>query len=304
MLETSWMCFRNRGNCVIPPAMGLDGNDEYLTQRERNDGYTKERNRYQGRYQEVRQQASQEANDHGKQDVDRADQDEPDQRSDGGPKESPQADELQRDGRSDGSPGLVVNAWGQDAACDPIRLDPTRHREGRGSAVRQGRPRPIQAGVADANDTPTVRTRGRLARSLLVVGHNYQRSPDAFLGRFVRPHKTCGIVAKLGLQTVGTHGSCVTPLAGRPLRKQTDDQENEMDQQKELQAVVDGWKDAGLWQDAGMWKRARNGAKEYHPTPEEIAAKCELFRSMEERRGVTTKQLFISKAPLITIKAS
>jgi hypothetical protein len=77
-----------------------------------------------------------------------------------------------------------------------------------------------------------------------------------------------------------------------------------MDQQKELQAVVDEWKKAGLWQDEGMWKRARNGALEYHPTPEEIAAKCELFRRIEDRRGVTTKQLFISKFPLITIRAS
>jgi hypothetical protein len=76
--------------------MGLDGNDEYLTQRERKDGNTQERNRYQGLYQEVRQQASQEANYHGKRDVNGADQDEPDQRSDGGPKESSQADELQR----------------------------------------------------------------------------------------------------------------------------------------------------------------------------------------------------------------
>ena len=96
--------------------MGLEWNDEYLTQRERKDGNTQERNRYQGLYQEVRQQASQEANDHGKQDANRADQDEPDQRSDGGRKEIPQADELQRDCRSDGSPGLVVDARGQDAA--------------------------------------------------------------------------------------------------------------------------------------------------------------------------------------------
>lgn len=227
MQKTSWMSLRNRGNCVIPPANGLDGNEYHLTQRERNDGNTQERNRYQGRYQKVRQQASQEANDHGKQYADRADQDEPNQRSDGGFKEITQTDELQRNGRSDGSPGALVDAWGQDPACDALRIDPARHREGRRSSVRKGRPRPIQAGVADANHTPTVRTRGRLARSLPVVGQNYQSPTGAFLGRFVRPRKTCGIVAFIALQTVGTHGSCVTPLAGRPLRKQTDDQEKE-----------------------------------------------------------------------------
>ncbi len=64
--------------------MGLDGNDEYLTQRERNDGNTKERKRYQGRYQGSPPASQPRSNPPRQARRQRADQDEPDQRSDGG----------------------------------------------------------------------------------------------------------------------------------------------------------------------------------------------------------------------------
>ena len=42
MWKISWMSRRNRGNCVIPPANVLAGNEYHLIQRERNDGHTKD----------------------------------------------------------------------------------------------------------------------------------------------------------------------------------------------------------------------------------------------------------------------
>jgi len=58
-----------------------------------------------------------------------------------------------------------------------------------------------------------------------------------------------------------------------------------MNKELELEPLVREWEAAGLWLDKGDWRRARNGVVEYHPTPEEIEAKCELLRQIENWRG-------------------
>ena len=62
-----------------------------------------------------------------------------------------------------------------------------------------------------------------------------------------------------------------------------------MYEQHELEPQVRQWEEQGLWQDLGDWRRARNGVYEYFPTPEEIAAKCELFREIEGWRGANPR---------------
>jgi hypothetical protein len=58
-----------------------------------------------------------------------------------------------------------------------------------------------------------------------------------------------------------------------------------MYEQDELEPLIRKWESQGLWKDSGEWQLGRGGALEYHPTPEEIAAKCELFRQIEKWRG-------------------
>jgi hypothetical protein len=62
-----------------------------------------------------------------------------------------------------------------------------------------------------------------------------------------------------------------------------------MYEQYELAPQVRKWREQGLWNDLGDWRRASNGALEYHPTPEEIAAKCELFRQIDGWRGANKR---------------
>lgn len=57
-----------------------------------------------------------------------------------------------------------------------------------------------------------------------------------------------------------------------------------MNKELDLEPLVREWEAAGLWQDQGEWILNRGGAMEYHPTLEEIAAKCELLRTIENWR--------------------
>ena len=45
------------------------------------------------------------------------------------------------------------------------------------------------------------------------------------------------------------------------------------------------WKAEGHWIDYGRWVPGNWGSKEYHPTPAEICAKCDLFRTTPRRHG-------------------
>ncbi|MEQ1828250.1 MAG: hypothetical protein ABL921_19985 [Pirellula sp.] len=58
-----------------------------------------------------------------------------------------------------------------------------------------------------------------------------------------------------------------------------------MYEQTELAPLVQQWQAEGKWIDHGSWQRARNGVLEYCPTPEEIEAKCELLRQIENWQG-------------------
>lgn len=58
-----------------------------------------------------------------------------------------------------------------------------------------------------------------------------------------------------------------------------------MYEQTELAPQVRQWEADGKWSDRGEWIRARNGVYEYHPTPEEIEAKCELIRTIDNWQG-------------------
>ena len=62
-----------------------------------------------------------------------------------------------------------------------------------------------------------------------------------------------------------------------------------MHEHYELEPQVRKWEEEGLWIDLGKWHLGRGGALEYHPTPEEIAAKCELFRQIEGWRGANAR---------------
>lgn len=52
---------------------------------------------------------------------------------------------------------------------------------------------------------------------------------------------------------------------------------------------VTRWKAEGCWVDSGRWVPGNGGSKEYHPTPAEIRAKCELFRTTPRRHGAHTR---------------
>ena len=58
-----------------------------------------------------------------------------------------------------------------------------------------------------------------------------------------------------------------------------------MYEQTELEPLVRQWEAEGKWIDCGSWRPARNGQLEYHPTPTEIEAKCELLRQIENWQG-------------------
>jgi hypothetical protein len=55
--------------------------------------------------------------------------------------------------------------------------------------------------------------------------------------------------------------------------------------QVKIAADVNRWQAEGRWVDYGRWVRGNWGANEYHPTPAEIRAKCELFRTTLGRHG-------------------
>jgi hypothetical protein len=58
-----------------------------------------------------------------------------------------------------------------------------------------------------------------------------------------------------------------------------------MYEQTELAPLISQWEAEGKWINRGTWQRASNGTIEYFPTPEEIAAKCALLRTIENWRG-------------------
>jgi hypothetical protein len=88
-------------------------------------------------------------------------------------------------------------------------------------------------------------------------------------------------------------GSCVFRVVGlsdgelNPLRMGN----TRMYEQTELAPQVRRWDADGKWIDLGEWIRARNGVYEYHPTPEEIAAKCELIRTIDNWQGAYARAL-------------
>lgn len=48
---------------------------------------------------------------------------------------------------------------------------------------------------------------------------------------------------------------------------------------------VQRWQAEGWWVDHGRWVRGTWGSTEYHPTQQEIATKCRLFRTRAGRHG-------------------
>ena len=48
---------------------------------------------------------------------------------------------------------------------------------------------------------------------------------------------------------------------------------------------VQRWQMEGQWIDRGRWVRGNWGSREYHPTEQEIASKCSLFRTRDGRHG-------------------
>ncbi len=62
-----------------------------------------------------------------------------------------------------------------------------------------------------------------------------------------------------------------------------------MNEQQMLAAQVRQWQAEGRWLDHGRWVRGNRGSTEYHPTPEEIAAKCALLRSLRGWRGASKR---------------
>jgi hypothetical protein len=62
-----------------------------------------------------------------------------------------------------------------------------------------------------------------------------------------------------------------------------------MYEQTELAPQVRRWQAEGRWIDQGSWMRASNGTLEYYPTPDEIAAKCELIRTIDNWQGASVR---------------
>ena len=62
-----------------------------------------------------------------------------------------------------------------------------------------------------------------------------------------------------------------------------------MDEQQMLDAQVRQWEAEGQWVDHGRWIQGKGGYDEYYPTDQEIAAKCELFRSIRGWRGANKR---------------
>jgi hypothetical protein len=62
-----------------------------------------------------------------------------------------------------------------------------------------------------------------------------------------------------------------------------------MSEQEMLDAQVRQWEAEGQWVDHGRWVRGNWSSTEYHPTQQEIAAKCELFRSVRGWRGANKR---------------
>jgi len=62
-----------------------------------------------------------------------------------------------------------------------------------------------------------------------------------------------------------------------------------MNEQQMLNCQVRQWKTEGRWVDCGRWVPGNWGSTEYHPTRQEIDAKCELFRSIRGWRGASKR---------------
>jgi len=62
-----------------------------------------------------------------------------------------------------------------------------------------------------------------------------------------------------------------------------------MYEQTELAPLVRQWETDGKWIERGAWKLTMNGTLEYFPTHEEIAAKCELPRTIENSQGIDAR---------------
>jgi hypothetical protein len=75
-----------------------------------------------------------------------------------------------------------------------------------------------------------------------------------------------------------------------------------MYEQTELAPLVRQWEAEGNWIDRGDWKPARNGMLEYHPTHEEIEAKYNLFREIENWQGAYCRAPRGSKYAVATTK--
>ena len=62
-----------------------------------------------------------------------------------------------------------------------------------------------------------------------------------------------------------------------------------MNEQQMLNCQVRQWKTEGRWVDSGRWVPGNWSSTEYHPTRQEIDAKCELFRSIRGWRGASKR---------------
>ncbi|TWT84761.1 hypothetical protein CA13_62410 [Planctomycetes bacterium CA13] len=118
------MCFRDRGNCVVPLATVANAEKSKPQQREHKHGYEENHHRDQDRcrqedfgketgYQEDDREEAR--HEEGSSETSRQEKDQPDRRGPDGFEEKPQTDVLQRNGRSDGEGEALGFPRRQDA---------------------------------------------------------------------------------------------------------------------------------------------------------------------------------------------
>ncbi len=148
-----WMCFRDRGNCVVPLATVANAEPRNAQQREHKHGYEEDHHRDQDRHRPRQERFGKETGhqeaardqdrqgDHGEEtgrhQNDRQ-KDVADRRGLGGFEEGPQTHVLQRDGRSDGETRALDFPGRQDARRNTLRRDPPRPAKGHRRPIQEG----------------------------------------------------------------------------------------------------------------------------------------------------------------------